>query len=1044
MNKNTPAGQSGTPSDALKTEQTRLLYSTLPAAIAINVLLALVLVSTQYAVISSNALTGWLAILTAVLLGRTALLLAWRLSGMNAKDDSCWLRRFRIAVIATGMAWGAGAVLLFPSNDIDHQSYLAFALAGLSAGGIASLAVDRVSTFGFLLPMLLPLIVRFGLEGGKLSLSMGMMVALFMVFITINASRGRRSLHENFRLRISAEEHEQRLQHSEERLNQAQRTARIGNWELDLVGNELFWSDEIYRIFEIDRAAFKPSYEAFINAIHPDDREAVNQAYTRSLELQAPYEISHRLLMSDGRIKWVTERGVSFFDAQGMPMRSVGTVQDVTEHKQTEQTLQESEEQYRTLFDAVSDFIFLHRTGPENLRGQFVAVNQVACLQLGYSAEELLLMKPGDINLPGYPRNMTAIKQQIASAGHAIFESIYVTKDGRQFPVEISARRILYHGEPMMLSVVRDISERKQTEIEREEHRRDMTALLNAIQESTFLMERNGTMRVLNEVCAQRLNTSPDALAGKNVYEFLPPEVAQTRRAKFEHIARTGMPEILEDERAGRHFVSTIYPVRDAGGEVSRFAVYAADVTQQRHMLAIESLFPAINQKVLQGIPLPELLHFICAEVTRLFDMSLIWVGRKDADGAVSILAHAGPAAGYMDDLQRIGVRWDDTPQGQGGAGRAIRSGQVQHVNLSDPGFKAWREPAQKHGFQSMLGIPLVLRGEVYGAFTLYSGKPDAFPAATTDLLAGIATRICVALEAAMDQQQIRLLSSALAEAGNGVMITSPNGIIQWVNPAFVRLSGYSQEELIGQTPRILKSGQQSREHYQMLWEAISKGEGWCGDTVERARDGSLYTVSQTITPMLDEDGRITHFIAIHEDITAQKKTQERIQHMAHYDALTGLPNRALFYDRLKQAVAMARRNHGGLTLLFMDLDGFKGINDTLGHRAGDLLLKAVAERLHQCVRDSDTVARLGGDEFTAILNEVHEQHSAARIAEKIIAAIAQPFDLEGASAQIGVSIGIAFCSTGETGEDELVHDADQAMYMAKSAGKNTYRFGPA
>lgn len=1044
MIRRTPPCPAGTPADTLQVEQTRLLYATLPAAIAINVLLALVLVSVQYAVISSNALTGWLAILTAVLLGRTALLLAWRRHGMNAENYSCWLLRYRIGVIATGMAWGAGAVLLFPANDIDHQSYLAFVLAGLSAGGISSLAVDRVSTIGFLMPMLLPLIVRFGLEGGKLSLSMGMMVMLFMIFITINASRGRRSLHENFRLRINAEEHERRLQHSEERLNQAQRTAHIGNWELDLLGNHLFWSDEIYRLFEIDQAAFEPSYEALLNAIHPEDREAVNRAYTRSLETREPYEVTHRIVMRDGRIKWVTERCVSFFDAQGMPIRSVGTVQDVTEHKQAELTLQESEEQYRTLFDAVSDIIFLHRTGPDNQHGNFMAVNQAACRQLGYSAEELLLMRPGDINLPGYPRNLDSLKQQLAGEGHATFESFYVTKDGRQFPVEISARRILYHGEPMILSVVRDISERKQAEIEREEHQRDMKALLNAIQESTFLMERNGTMRVLNEVCAQRLNTTPDALIGKNIYQILPPEVAQTRRAKFEQIARTGMPGAFEDERAGLRFLSTIYPVRDTDGEISRFAVYAADVTQQRRIQAIEALFPAINQKVLQGIPLLELLQFICTEVARLFDMNLIWVGRKEPDGAVSIMAHAGSAAGYVEDLKRIGVRWDDTPQGQGGAGRAIRSGQVQHIKPSDPGFKIWREQAQKYGFQSILGIPLVLRSEVYGAFTLYSSKPDAFSAVTTDLLAGIGTRISVALEAAMDQQQIRLLSSALAEAGNGVMITSPRGIIQWVNPAFARLSGYSKEELVGQTPRLLKSGEQSPAYYQMLWKAISRGETWCSETVERAKNGDIYTVSQTITPMLDEDGQITHFIAIHEDITAQKKTQERIQHMAHYDALTGLPNRALFYDRLKQAVAITRRNHGGLALLFMDLDGFKGVNDTLGHQAGDLLLKAVAERLHQCVRESDTVARLGGDEFTAILNDVHEQHSVARIAEKIIEAIALPFDLEGVSAQIGVSIGIALCSVGEIGEDILVHHADQAMYAAKSAGKNTYRFGPA
>jgi diguanylate cyclase (GGDEF)-like protein/PAS domain S-box-containing protein len=272
-------------------------------------------------------------------------------------------------------------------------------------------------------------------------------------------------------------------------------------------------------------------------------------------------------------------------------------------------------------------------------------------------------------------------------------------------------------------------------------------------------------------------------------------------------------------------------------------------------------------------------------------------------------------------------------------------------------------------------------------------------------------------------------------------MITNVRGKIQWVNPAFIRLSGYCRDELIGQTPRILKSGAQSAEYYRALWDAIGRGETWNSETTERARDGSLYTVSQTITPMRNEEGEIAYYIAIHEDVTAQKLSQERIEHMAHYDALTGLPNRALFYDRLKQAFSMAKRTQGGLALLFMDLDGFKQVNDGLGHRIGDLLLKAVAQRLSDCVRESDTVARLGGDEFTVILNEANDRGSVCKVADKIIGVIGLPFDLEGELVNIGVSIGIALQSGEAVSEDELVNSADQAMYAAKSAGKNTWRF---
>lgn len=589
--------------------------------------------------------------------------------------------------------------------------------------------------------------------------------------------------------------------------------------------------------------------------------------------------------------------------------------------------------------------------------------------------------------------------------------------------------------------MVTDVTPLKLAEKENEEMRRNQLALLDAIQESAFMMERSGTIQVINELGAKRLNSTPEVLTGKNVYEILPPELAQQRRAIFEHIARTGIHETMEDMREGRRFLSVIYPVRDTAGEVTRFAVYAADITQQRQIQTIDELFTTINQKVLQGLPLQDLLQFICSEVAGLFDLCLTWVGRKEPDGSVNIVSYTGSAAGYVEGLTQRGLRWDDTPQGRGATGMAIRSGQTQLIRPSDPGFKVWRELAEEYSLQSMLVIPLLLRGEVYGAFALYSGKTDTFSAAITEMLLGISTRISVALEAAMNQQQIRLLSSALSEAANGVMITNQNGVIQWVNPAFTKLCGYSKDDLIGQTPRVLKSGQQSKEYYQTLWNTISQGQNWSSETIERAKDGRIYIVSQTITPMLDESGLITHYISIHEDITAQKNTQDRIRYMAHYDALTNLPNRALFYDRMKQAFSMAKRNRGGMALLFLDLDGFKKVNDSLGHHAGDLLLIGVAERLQQCVRESDTIARLGGDEFTIILNEVHEKQSVANVAEKIIALIADPFILDGNEAHIGISIGIALFSENAVSEDQLMNNADLAMYEAKSAGKNTYKF---
>lgn len=207
-------------------------------------------------------------------------------------------------------------------------------------------------------------------------------------------------------------------------------------------------------------------------------------------------------------------------------------------------------------------------------------------------------------------------------------------------------------------------------------------------------------------------------------------------------------------------------------------------------------------------------------------------------------------------------------------------------------------------------------------------------------------------------------------------------------------------------------------------------------------RDGRIKWVHERCQTSFDAQGAPIRSVGTIQDISEQQETQQRIEHMAHFDTLTGLPNRALFYDRLRQALVLAKRHVVGLTLLYMDLDGFKKVNDTLGHHAGDMVLKIAAERMSACVRESDTVSRLGGDEFTIILNDAHKQEDVAAIAQKIIDAISAPFDIDGNHAHIGISIGIARYSEDAGNEDELVRQADHAMYMAKMAGKNTYHIG--
>jgi len=285
------------------------------------------------------------------------------------------------------------------------------------------------------------------------------------------------------------------------------------------------------------------------------------------------------------------------------------------------------------------------------------------------------------------------------------------------------------------------------------------------------------------------------------------------------------------------------------------------------------------------------------------------------------------------------------------------------------------------------------------------------------------------------------LLARALEAAANAVFIADRDGRIVWVNDAFCRLSGYARDEVIGRTPGLLKSGKQGPGFYRALWETILAGRTWQGELVERRRDGSLWTASQVVTPLRDESGQVTHFVAIQHDVTASTLEREEIERLAFHDSLTGLPNRASFLESVAQAIARAAPERRLLALLYLDLDDFKPVNDALGHAAGDALLIAVAERLRGAMRRTDAVARLGGDEFAVLVTDLSDPAVAAGLAEKLVARIGQPYVLRGQPIRIGASVGIAMYPRHGATVDALLRHADAAMYAAKAGGRRQYRF---
>ena len=264
---------------------------------------------------------------------------------------------------------------------------------------------------------------------------------------------------------------------------------------------------------------------------------------------------------------------------------------------------------------------------------------------------------------------------------------------------------------------------------------------------------------------------------------------------------------------------------------------------------------------------------------------------------------------------------------------------------------------------------------------------------------------------------------------------------IEYVNDSFVESTGYPRSEIIGQDTRILRPDTEDDTPYELMWEAAQHGRKWQGEFQTRRRDGSQFWERVLMSPLKDADGRVMSCVVIKEDITEREEARQRIEQLAFHDALTGLPNRLLLRDRFGRVQALASRMHSRVAMMYLDLDRFKTINDSLGHPIGDILLQDVVARLKTCVRESDTISRQGGDEFIILLGDVRDGDAVSRVADKIHQRMAEPFEVEGHLLSTSFSIGVALFPDDGEDFDLLLQKADTAMYHAKEAGRNAHRF---
>lgn len=291
-------------------------------------------------------------------------------------------------------------------------------------------------------------------------------------------------------------------------------------------------------------------------------------------------------------------------------------------------------------------------------------------------------------------------------------------------------------------------------------------------------------------------------------------------------------------------------------------------------------------------------------------------------------------------------------------------------------------------------------------------------------------------------EEQQRLSARVFSSTRDGLMVTDADRHILAINPAFSEITGYEEREALGQTPRLLHSGRHDAAFYRAMWQAIEESGEWQGEIWNRRKNGEIYPEWLTISTMRDDTGAISHYVGVFSDISRIKQVEADLEHLAHHDPLTGLPNRILFLARLEHALEQARRNHEQLAVLFLDLDRFKNVNDSLGHPVGDQLLHAIAQRLRNELRKEDTLARLGGDEFVILLERMHHADEVAKVAQDVIRLLETPIPLDaGPEIYIGASLGISLYPQDGDDPTTLIRNADAALYQAKASGRHHFRF---
>ncbi|MBX3652296.1 MAG: PAS domain S-box protein [Burkholderiales bacterium] len=799
---------------------------------------------------------------------------------------------------------------------------------------------------------------------------------------------------------------------------------------------------------------------------HPDDRSRDAAARLRLLAGETDHvQTERRYLRKDGEPIWVRRTTSLVKDLASGSANYIFVIEDITARKN-------AEDSYQATFNMAPVGIMHTSFGREILDA-----NPRACEILGYSREELLKMTTADILTPDYlETDRPHYLQQMLKGEMRIFRSQrpYRRKDGSTVWTDRSVSLVRDSaGEPLyLLRMMEDISERKRIEDALAQERLLLRTVIDALPERIYVRDLDGRI-VLPNIAYLKIRgiERHEEIIGKTVDELFPPDMAKRYREEDRKVIESGQPMTDRETRTTRagelgpvprwHLTSKV-PLKDGAGRVFGLVGVNRDITDRKlaemRIMRLNRFFStlsATNAAIVRTRDQDELFRAICRIAVSDGGLGSAWIRTHDpVTRELNVVAYAGVSRNYLSDL-RVSSN-PAVPEGRGLASRAFRENRVMVSNdlLSDPELARWHQRARDSGFRSLASLPFSCSDEVVGVLGLQATEQDFFDHEVVNLMQKMASDISFALTNLSLQEQHQNTLRALQESDaqfRELALHVPQ--VFWITDAGQRTTLYASPNYQSVTGRLLSDLEKDpkswlaaiHEDDRQRVQFARKQKAPLGSYDIEYRvvhtDGSVRWVHDRAFPIRNVHGEVYRIAGIAEDITEAKLSREQLAQLAHFDSLTGLPNRVLFNDRLRQSVAHARRNNWTLGVLFLDLDRFKLVNDTLGHATGDLLLKQVAARLTASLRPSDTVARLSGDEFAVILSELSGPQNAGHVAQKILKALAAPIDLDGHEVFVTTSIGITLYPNDSDDIETLIRNADAAMYGAKAAGRNNYQY---